>query len=124
MQGRPVRLVLSDLRPVILGGRVSSLSLSLPSRPGLIQCYSPSTLERLGEIPVDSPAAVAAAVARGRELQRAWAATSFEQRRDVLRSIQAATLAQSDAIVRLSCIDTGKPRESGGARQTNDATWH
>lgn len=90
--------------------RVASTALVLPSRPGLIQCYSPSTLQFLGEVPITPAAGVRAAVARARALQPGWAATSFAERRRVLRMMSAAILAHEEDIVRLSCIDTGKPR--------------
>jgi hypothetical protein len=90
--------------------RVADTALALPSRPGMIQCYSPSTLQFLGEVPVTTPEGVRAAVARARALQPGWAATSFAERRRVLRMMQAATLAHAEEIVRISCIDTGKPR--------------
>jgi hypothetical protein len=90
--------------------RVTDTSLSLPSRPGVIQCYSPSTLQFLGEVPVTTPEGVAAAVARARALQPRWAATSFDERRRVLRLMASAILAAEDDIVRVSAVDTGKPR--------------
>lgn len=89
---------------------VESTALQLPNRPGLIQCYSPSTLQFLGEVPITSAEGVKAAVARTRALQPAWAATTFAERRRVLRMMSAAILAHEDEIVRISCIDTGKPR--------------
>jgi acyl-CoA reductase-like NAD-dependent aldehyde dehydrogenase len=61
-------------------------------------------------VPVTTPAQVAAAVERGRLLQKTWARTSFAERRRVLSMLKAAVLAQQDDIVRISCIDTGKPR--------------
>lgn len=90
--------------------RVTDTALQLPSRPGLIQCYSPSTLQFLGEIPVTTAEGVKATVARARALQAVWAGTSFAERRRVLRMMQATILAHQDEIVRISCIDTGKPR--------------
>lgn len=90
--------------------RVTDTALSLPTRPGVIQCYSPSTLQFLGEVPVTTPEGVAAAVARGRALQPRWAATSFDERRRVLRMMASAILAAEDDIVRVSAVDTGKPR--------------
>ena len=89
---------------------VATPALSLPDRREWIQCYNPATMAFLGEVAVSSPDDVRRIVARARALQPAWAATSFEERRRVLRTMKAAVLAQQDDIVRLSCIDTGKPR--------------
>ena len=107
----PSAVRVPELTPApISSRRVSTTALSLASRPGLIQCYSPSTLQFLGEVPVTSGAGVRAVVARARALQPAWGATSFRERRRVLRTMSATILAHADEIVRLSCIDTGKPR--------------
>ena len=109
---RTVQLVaVPELATAPVGARrVRSTALQAPDRPGLIQCYSPSTLQFLGEVAVTPPEGVRDAVARARALQPAWGATSFEERRRVLRMMTAAILRYEEEIVRISCIDTGKPR--------------
>lgn len=100
-----------DLSPGKLSNRtVSSTSLTLPERPGKIQCYSPSTLQFLGEVDITTPAGVEAACKKAQVVQKQWAKTSFAERRRVLEMIKRVVLAQQDDIVRLSCIDTGKTR--------------
>lgn len=98
------------LRPPSNSPTVASTSLSLPSRPGFIQCYNPSTLSFLGEVPVTSPESVVAAVKLARSAQKSWAATSWQERRRVLRTMAAAVRAHTDDILLLSAIDTGKQR--------------
>ena len=90
--------------------RVTTPALTLPSRPGVIQCYSPATLTFLGEVEITTPDEVRRAVAKCRALQPAWASTSFAERKRVLQMMKAVLLEQQDDIVRLSCMDTGKPR--------------
>jgi acyl-CoA reductase-like NAD-dependent aldehyde dehydrogenase len=46
--------------------------------PAFIRCVDPATRESLGEIRVDTPGDVDAAVARAKAAQQAWRSTSFE----------------------------------------------
>lgn len=87
-------------------GRASS------SRRSHIRCEDPGTRELLGEIPVDGPSEVEAAVARARAAQREWRSTSFEQRREVLRRLMAYTVDHKDDICRTIQRDSGKTREN------------
>jgi acyl-CoA reductase-like NAD-dependent aldehyde dehydrogenase len=106
-----VPLVVVDLSPGPLpSAKAATPDLKLASRPGLIQCYSPATMQLLGEVRAHTPDDVRAIVARGRALQPAWARTTFAERRAVLRMMVQVIRAQQDDIVRLSCIDTGKTR--------------
>ncbi len=77
----------------------------------VIPCTNPATGASLGEVPVDDPAAVRAAVLRAREAQRGWAETSFAQRRAVLRRLSDRILANTDALVDVVVTDAGKTRE-------------
>ena len=71
-------------------------------------CVDPATGERLGAVPVMDRAAVVAAVQRGRAAQPAWAATSFAERRAVLKDILARVVAEQTSISRLAVRDSGK----------------
>lgn len=71
-------------------------------------CVDPATGERLGTVPVMDRAAVVAAVQRGRAAQPAWAATSFAERRAVLKDILARVVAEQASISRLAVRDSGK----------------
>jgi acyl-CoA reductase-like NAD-dependent aldehyde dehydrogenase len=101
-----------DLSPELqsIPSRTVPSALSLPNRPGKVQCYQPASMRFLGEVRVDTPEEVREAVSKARAAQVAWASTSFNERRRVLRMISAIVLRQSDDITRLSCIDTGKTR--------------
>jgi len=76
-----------------------------------IPCIDPATRRSLGEIRVDTPSDVEAAVARARVAQRVWRETSFEERRAVLRRLLAYTVDHKDDICRTIQRDTGKTRE-------------
>ena len=73
-----------------------------------MDCVDPATGERLGSVPVMDRAAVVAAVQRGRAAQPAWAATSFAERRAVLKDILARVVAEQASISRLAVRDSGK----------------
>jgi acyl-CoA reductase-like NAD-dependent aldehyde dehydrogenase len=80
--------------------------------PRLLACFNPATGARLGEIPVATPADVAAAVARARAVQPQWATSSFAQRRAVLADLMARILANIDGICDAIVEDSGKTYEN------------
>jgi acyl-CoA reductase-like NAD-dependent aldehyde dehydrogenase len=77
-----------------------------------IPCVDPATREPLGEIRIDSPEDVEAAVARAKVAQTAWRETSFEERRTVLRKLLAYTVDDKDDICLAVQRDSGKTREN------------
>jgi acyl-CoA reductase-like NAD-dependent aldehyde dehydrogenase len=77
-----------------------------------IPCVDPATRERLGEIRVDTPADVDAAVVRAKAAHKAWRQTSFEERREVLRKLLASTVDNKDEICLAIQRDSGKTREN------------
>jgi acyl-CoA reductase-like NAD-dependent aldehyde dehydrogenase len=91
------------------GPSFPDMPLSIPSRPGFIQCYDPSTCKRLGEVKAMSSADVEEVVRRSRVAQREWCKTSFGERRRVLQCIQKYVLTHQDEIVRICARDSGKP---------------
>ena len=76
--------------------------------PATLICSDPATGARHGEVPIMDRAAVIAAVERGRAVQPAWAATSFAERRAVLKDILAQVVARQEEISRLAVHDSGK----------------
>ncbi len=82
------------------------------SVPATIPCFEPATRAPLGHVPVDGPAQVRAKVARGREAQRLWGESSFEERRAVLRLIMGHILDHADELCELVIRDSGKTREN------------
>ena len=83
-----------------------------PDSPRVIPCVDPATKESLGEIGVDAPADVDAAVERARVAQRGWRTSSFEERRAVLRRLLAYTVEHKDDICEAIQRDSGKTREN------------
>lgn len=79
---------------------------------GSIPCLEPATREHLGEVRIDSPEDVDAAVVRAKAAQKAWRMTSFDERRAVLRKLLAYTVDQKDAICLQVQRDSGKTREN------------
>ncbi len=83
----------------------AALSLTIP-------CVNPATRERLGEVPVQTPADVRERVARARRAQQAWSKTSFEERRRVLAYLLDHVVEHSDELVEAVVRDSGKTREN------------
>lgn len=76
----------------------------------IIEVHSPATLEKIGEVEVNSPLEVRAAVHRAREAFRAWSAMDFKRRAKVLLSARGHLLARSEELIELICRENGKPR--------------
>jgi acyl-CoA reductase-like NAD-dependent aldehyde dehydrogenase len=76
----------------------------------VIEIHSPSTLEKIGEVSIDSPLEVRAAVARAREAQAIWSALDFKRRANVLLSVRDLLLENSEELIELLCRENGKPR--------------
>ena len=77
-----------------------------------IPCIDPATREHLGEVRIDSPDDVDAAVARAKVAHQAWRKTSFDERREVLRKLLAYTVDNKDEICLTVQRDSGKTREN------------
>jgi acyl-CoA reductase-like NAD-dependent aldehyde dehydrogenase len=92
---------------------ISAERVSTPSEQATeIPCLDPATRERLGNVRIDSPEDVDAAVARAKIAQKAWRTTSFEERRKVLRKLLEYTVDHKDAICLQVQRDSGKTREN------------
>src|SRR5690242_10459765 len=93
-------------------GAANGIAAAAATSPTAIPCWDPATGERIGEVPADSPAQVKAIVARARAAQKAWAATSFAERRRVLAAMRDYLLDHADELVDLIARDAGKTREN------------
>lgn len=83
--------------------------LQNPKRPNYIQCYDPSTLQWLGEVPAMTTADVHQICAQAAAAQRTWRHTTYAQRRQVLRTLQQYICTHTREICRASARDSGKP---------------
>lgn len=83
--------------------------LRLEPRP-VIEIHSPATLEKIGEVIVDSAADVRAVVATARAAFRQWSALDIKQRANVLLSARDLLLARQEDILQTICAENGKPR--------------
>jgi acyl-CoA reductase-like NAD-dependent aldehyde dehydrogenase len=73
-----------------------------------IQCYAPATGEFLGYANPHTPEGIDRAIEKATAAQEKWAKTTFSQRRQVLRCIQAFVMDNQEAICKVACIDSGK----------------
>ncbi|KAL3822423.1 hypothetical protein ACHAXA_007430 [Cyclostephanos tholiformis] len=79
-----------------------------PSDPTTLRCFSPSTLEELGTVPILSADRVSDLALRSKVAQISWSATTFAQRRRVLRTLQKYVISHVDEICQLCVRDSGK----------------
>src|SRR5262250_2108980 len=75
-----------------------------------IEVRSPATLEKIGEVEVDSPLDVRAAARRAREAFHLWGAMDFKSREKVLLSARDRLIAHGEELIELICRENGKPR--------------
>lgn len=83
--------------------------LRLEPRP-VIEIQSPATLQKIGEVNIDSAADVRAAIATARAAFRRWNALDIKQRANVLLSVRDLLLAKQENIIQTICAENGKPR--------------
>src|SRR6266511_2843573 len=76
----------------------------------IIEVHSPATLEKIGEVEIDSPLDVRAAARRAREAFRVWGAMDFKSRAKVLLSARDSLIAHGEELIELICRENGKPR--------------
>lgn len=83
--------------------------LRLEPRP-VIEIHSPATLEKIGEVTIDSAADVRAVMATARAAFQQWRALEYKQRAAVLLSARDLLLARQEDILHTICAENGKPR--------------
>lgn len=81
----------------------------LEPRP-IIEIHSPATLQKIGEVAIDSAADVRAAVAIARSAFLQWSALDYKQRASILLSARDTLLAKQEDIIQTLCAENGKPR--------------
>ena len=80
-----------------------------PVSPARLQVTNPATGALLAELPAAGPAEVAAAVARGRQAQPAWAKLSFRERAAALRRL-AGRILRDPELANTLMAENGKTR--------------
>ena len=75
-----------------------------------LEIHSPATLQKVGAVPINSPAEVRAAVARARTAFKVWRKLDLKQRGAVLLSARDYLLARKEELIELLCAENGKPR--------------
>ncbi|KAF8417910.1 Aldehyde/histidinol dehydrogenase [Terfezia claveryi] len=101
-------VVISNVR----ASKWAGVPYKVPGAPGsnAIQCYCPASGKFFWFVRPASCADIDAAIVKAAKAQASWARTSFNERRKVLRTLQGYILANQDAIVQASCLDSGKTR--------------
>ncbi|MEO8505936.1 MAG: succinic semialdehyde dehydrogenase, partial [Acidobacteriota bacterium] len=87
-----------------------SMPLSTPVAERELEVRNPATGERVGSVPIASPADVEAAVARARAAQTQWANQSVTERAALLRRYHDLVLDRSDDILDTIQKESGKAR--------------
>ncbi|KAJ1824986.1 Meiotic Sister-Chromatid recombination aldehyde dehydrogenase [Coemansia sp. RSA 2671] len=83
-------------------------SIFAEGRPDLIQCFDPATGRSLGQVPATTVEQLNDKLKRARQAQKSWALTTFEQRRQVLRTLNEFVLKHQREICQVACRDSGK----------------
>jgi acyl-CoA reductase-like NAD-dependent aldehyde dehydrogenase len=73
-----------------------------------IQCYAPATGQFLGLVNPITAEGIDRQIEKTQAAQLRWKQTTFAQRRQVLRCIQAYIMEHQDEICRIACLDSGK----------------
>jgi acyl-CoA reductase-like NAD-dependent aldehyde dehydrogenase len=76
----------------------------------VIEICSPATLQKIGEVAVNSAADVHLAVATAREAFRKWSVLDVKRRATILLAARDLLLARQDDIIQTICAENGKPR--------------
>ena len=84
------------------------ISIFDKDRPGFIQCYDPSTKQRIGEVKAMTAEDVHELCVKAKKAQEKWAKTTFAERRMVLRTIQKYVCHHAEDICRVASRDSGK----------------
>ncbi|KAJ1996830.1 Meiotic Sister-Chromatid recombination aldehyde dehydrogenase, partial [Coemansia thaxteri] len=83
-------------------------SILVEGRPDLIQCFDPATGRSLGQVPATTADQLNDKLRRARVAQATWAKTTFEQRRQVLRTLNEFVLKHQREICQVAARDSGK----------------
>jgi acyl-CoA reductase-like NAD-dependent aldehyde dehydrogenase len=97
-----------EAEPEWKGEVLDEPKIKLP-RLSAIVCYCPATGQRLGHINPTTVDGVSRAIKAAGEAQVEWAKTTFEQRRQVLKTLLQFILDNQETIARVAARDSGKP---------------
>ncbi|KAJ1829967.1 Meiotic Sister-Chromatid recombination aldehyde dehydrogenase [Coemansia sp. RSA 2711] len=98
----------AESQPGWQGEELAQPGIHVAGHPELIQCFDPATGRALGQVRATTAAELEARMQRARQAQTRWAQTSFEQRRQVLRTLHAFVLAHQREICQVASRDSGK----------------
>ncbi|KAJ2548071.1 Meiotic Sister-Chromatid recombination aldehyde dehydrogenase [Coemansia sp. RSA 1933] len=87
---------------------LESPSIFVKGQPDVIQCFDPATGRSLGQVKATTIDELNDKIGRARIAQKTWAKTTFEQRRQVLRTLKKFVLSHQREICQVACRDSGK----------------
>jgi acyl-CoA reductase-like NAD-dependent aldehyde dehydrogenase len=97
-----------ELRDVLDPSR-ATVDPAVPKK-GIVQCWDPSSMIGLGELPAMGREEVVARIERSRRAQVTWAKSSFDQRRMLLKTMLKYIVDNQETIARVSARDSGKAK--------------
>ncbi|MDQ4094742.1 MAG: aldehyde dehydrogenase family protein [Actinomycetota bacterium] len=86
-----------------------------PKAPDKLVRFNPSTGEKFGEVPANSPGEIRDIVQQARKVQPEWEAIEPAGRARILRELRTAIYNRIDDIVETVHLETGKPRHEAFA---------
>jgi acyl-CoA reductase-like NAD-dependent aldehyde dehydrogenase len=76
----------------------------------IIEVHSPITLEKIGEVAVNTPPEVGGAAARARQAFRVWSALDMKGRAEIMLAARDLFVTHREELIELICAENGKPR--------------
>lgn len=93
----------------VLDASRPAVNPAIPKK-GIVQCWDPSSMKSLGELPAMNREEVVARIERSRRAQATWAKSSFDQRRLLLQTMLKYIVDNQETIARVSARDSGKAK--------------
>jgi succinate-semialdehyde dehydrogenase / glutarate-semialdehyde dehydrogenase len=76
----------------------------------IIEVYSPATLQKIGEVAVNTPSEVGAAAVSARQAFRVWSSLEIKRRAEILLTARDFFISRREELIELICAENGKPR--------------
>ncbi|ODQ65912.1 ALDH-like protein [Nadsonia fulvescens var. elongata DSM 6958] len=90
------------------GRRIDPISLRDSTDESKIQCYCPATGQFLASVPVSNQKDIDNSIEKSKNSQAQWQLTTWEQRRQVLRTMAKFINEHQEEVARVACRDSGK----------------
>lgn len=97
-----------EAQPHWKGKRIHPVSIKLDEEPEYIQSYCPATGQFLGKFKTNSRDEIDSIISKAKVAQNQWKHSSFNKRRQLLRSLSEFIVNNQENIARVACRDSGK----------------